>query len=106
MLSTESRRGRRIVARLDRGTDLLVRLHTSSDAELELWATHRYLEPFEQLVRKPVHLEMAVALPDEKAQRRTSPSRNASKHADTRRATAAHRQTSRRTGSRRRRAAR
>jgi len=45
----------------DRGTDLLVQVHTSSDAELEVWATHRYLEPFEQLVGKPVRLEVAPA---------------------------------------------
>ena len=51
----------------DRGTDLLIQLHTSSDAELELWATHRYLEPFEQLVRKPVHLEMVVTPADVQA---------------------------------------
>jgi exopolyphosphatase/guanosine-5'-triphosphate,3'-diphosphate pyrophosphatase len=61
----------------DRGTDLLIQLHTSSDAELELWATHRYLEPFEQLVRKPVHLEMVVAPPESQApatqSRRTLP---------------------------------
>ena len=47
----------------DRGTDLLVLLHASSDAELELWATNRHLEPFEQLVGKPVRLEVASALP-------------------------------------------
>jgi exopolyphosphatase/guanosine-5'-triphosphate,3'-diphosphate pyrophosphatase len=77
----------------DRGTDLLIQLHTSSDAELELWATHRYLEPFEQLVRRPVHLEMVVApadsespappTPDDRAaspagvaRRRTAPGRH------------------------------
>jgi exopolyphosphatase/guanosine-5'-triphosphate,3'-diphosphate pyrophosphatase len=42
----------------DRGTDLLVHLHTSSDAELEVWATNRHLQPFEQLVGKPVRLEV------------------------------------------------
>jgi exopolyphosphatase/guanosine-5'-triphosphate,3'-diphosphate pyrophosphatase len=47
----------------DRGTDLLVLLHASSDAELELWATNRHLEPFEQLVGKRVRLEVASALP-------------------------------------------
>jgi hypothetical protein len=63
----------------DRGNDLLIQLHTSSDAELELWATHRYLEAFEQLVGKPVQLEMAVAAPEQKAPRRVaSPKRAAS----------------------------
>ena len=41
----------------DRGDDLLLRLRTSGDAELEMWATHRHLKPFEQLMRKPVTLE-------------------------------------------------
>lgn len=43
----------------DRGTDLLVHLHTSSDAELEVWATNRHLAPFEQFLGKPVRLEVA-----------------------------------------------
>jgi exopolyphosphatase/guanosine-5'-triphosphate,3'-diphosphate pyrophosphatase len=43
----------------DQGTELLIQLHASSDAELELWATNRYLQPFEQLVGKSVRLEVA-----------------------------------------------
>jgi exopolyphosphatase/guanosine-5'-triphosphate,3'-diphosphate pyrophosphatase len=42
----------------DTGTELLIHLHTSSDAELEVWATNRHLRPFEQLVGKPVRLEV------------------------------------------------
>jgi exopolyphosphatase/guanosine-5'-triphosphate,3'-diphosphate pyrophosphatase len=43
----------------DRGDDMLITLHGGGDAELEVWATARHLEPFEQLVNKPVRLEMA-----------------------------------------------
>jgi exopolyphosphatase/guanosine-5'-triphosphate,3'-diphosphate pyrophosphatase len=53
----------------DRGSDMLIQLHTASDAELELWATHRHLEPFEQIVRKPVRLEMLVTNQDGRAAR-------------------------------------
>ena len=51
----------------DQGTELVVQLHASSDAELELWATNRHLQPFEQLLGKPVRLEVATppAPPDE-----------------------------------------
>jgi exopolyphosphatase/guanosine-5'-triphosphate,3'-diphosphate pyrophosphatase len=52
----------------DRGKDVLMQVHTSADAELEVWATKRHLEPFEKLVGKPVHLEAAsvaaVAVPE------------------------------------------
>jgi len=44
----------------DRGDDIALMLHTGGDAELEVWATSRHLEPFEQLVGKPVRLEMAA----------------------------------------------
>jgi exopolyphosphatase/guanosine-5'-triphosphate,3'-diphosphate pyrophosphatase len=43
----------------DRGDDIVISLHASGDAELEVWATGRHLEPFEELVGKPVRLEMA-----------------------------------------------
>ena len=36
--------------------DLLMQLKAASDAELEVWATNRHLEPFERLVGKPVKL--------------------------------------------------
>ena len=38
----------------DRGEDMVLTLHAAGDAELEVWATARHLEPFEQLVNKPV----------------------------------------------------
>lgn len=43
----------------DRGDDVLLQLRTSGDAELEVWATHRYLLPFEKLLGKPVRLEVS-----------------------------------------------
>ena len=43
----------------DRGEDIAIQLHAAGDAELEVWATSRHLEPFEQLVNKPVRLEIA-----------------------------------------------
>jgi len=46
----------------DRGKEILVSLHSAGDAELELWATSRHLEPFEEVVRKPVRLELSGAL--------------------------------------------
>src|SRR5678815_5011967 len=45
----------------DRGEDVVIQLHSGGDAELEVWATARHLEPFEQVVGKPVRLEMAHA---------------------------------------------
>ncbi|MBI4265425.1 MAG: hypothetical protein HY657_13710 [Acidobacteria bacterium] len=36
----------------DRGTELLLQLRTSGNAELEVWAARRHLGPFEKLVRK------------------------------------------------------
>ena len=44
----------------DRGDDALLTVHTSTDAELEIWATNRHLQPFEQLLGKTVRLEAAV----------------------------------------------
>ncbi len=38
-------------------------IHTSGDAELEVWAASRHLEPFEHLVGKPVRIEVAGAAP-------------------------------------------
>src|SRR5262245_36724600 len=43
----------------DRGDDALLQLHTDGDAELEVWATNRYLKPFEEMIGKPVRLEVA-----------------------------------------------
>jgi exopolyphosphatase/guanosine-5'-triphosphate,3'-diphosphate pyrophosphatase len=43
----------------DRGDDFLLQMSTSSDAELEVWAAHRHAKPFERLLGKPLHLEVA-----------------------------------------------
>jgi exopolyphosphatase/guanosine-5'-triphosphate,3'-diphosphate pyrophosphatase len=47
----------------DRGEDVVIQLHSGGDAELEVWATARHLEPFEQIVSKPVRLEIAQTEP-------------------------------------------
>ena len=44
----------------DRGADYLLLVHVSDDAELEVWTAERHLKPFEQMLRKPVHLEVAA----------------------------------------------
>jgi exopolyphosphatase/guanosine-5'-triphosphate,3'-diphosphate pyrophosphatase len=44
----------------DRGDDVLLQLHVQGDAELEVWATDRHLQPFAKVVRKPVRLEAAT----------------------------------------------
>jgi exopolyphosphatase/guanosine-5'-triphosphate,3'-diphosphate pyrophosphatase len=43
----------------DRGEDFLLQLNTSGDAELEVWATNRYLAPFEAQLGKPIRLEVS-----------------------------------------------
>jgi exopolyphosphatase / guanosine-5'-triphosphate,3'-diphosphate pyrophosphatase len=48
----------------DRGDDLLLQLHAQGDAELEVWAANRHVQPFEEIVRKPVRLEVSHQLPD------------------------------------------
>lgn len=48
---------------VDRGEDVLLRVRTEADAELELWAAHRHLAPFERLLGKPVRLEAVRPLP-------------------------------------------
>jgi len=47
----------------DRGDDVLLLVHTATDAELEVWATNRHLQPFEKLLGKPVRLESATTVP-------------------------------------------
>ena len=42
----------------DRGKELLLELRTSGDAELELWAAQRHVEPFQELMQKPVRLAL------------------------------------------------
>lgn len=44
------------VAFVDRGEDGLLTLHTTGDAELELWAASRHAEPFEQVLGKPLRI--------------------------------------------------
>jgi len=48
----------------DRGDDALLQVHTTGDAELEVWATNRHLQPFERLLGKPIRLEAAIVPPD------------------------------------------
>jgi exopolyphosphatase / guanosine-5'-triphosphate,3'-diphosphate pyrophosphatase len=60
----------------DRGEDVVIQLHSGGDAELEVWATARHLEPFEQVVGKPVRLEMAH--PEPETAMRQRPRRDAS----------------------------
>jgi exopolyphosphatase/guanosine-5'-triphosphate,3'-diphosphate pyrophosphatase len=51
-----------VISRLDvrdRGEDVLLDLHTASDAELEVWSAHQHLAPFEGMLRKPVRVEVA-----------------------------------------------
>ena len=50
----------------DRGDDALLLVHTTGDAELEVWATNRHLQPFERLLGKPVRLEAAAHAPIER----------------------------------------
>jgi exopolyphosphatase/guanosine-5'-triphosphate,3'-diphosphate pyrophosphatase len=51
----------------DRGVDALLQVHTTGDAELEVWATNRHLQPFERILGKPVRLE-ATSIPPERRQ--------------------------------------
>jgi exopolyphosphatase/guanosine-5'-triphosphate,3'-diphosphate pyrophosphatase len=62
----------------DRGDDVLLQVHTATDAELEVWATNRHLQPFEKLLGKPVRLESAatpaaVAVPKARRERTARP---------------------------------
>jgi exopolyphosphatase / guanosine-5'-triphosphate,3'-diphosphate pyrophosphatase len=47
----------------DRGEDALIQLRTSGDAELELWAAHRHVIPFERMLGKPVRFEIRGTTP-------------------------------------------
>jgi exopolyphosphatase / guanosine-5'-triphosphate,3'-diphosphate pyrophosphatase len=57
----------------DRGDDALLQVHTTGDAELEVWATNRHLQPFERLLGKPVRLEAAAHVPIERRPVRKAP---------------------------------
>src|SRR6266851_4512345 len=43
----------------DRGDDDLVRLRTTGDVELELWAATRHAAPFERMTGKPLRIEVS-----------------------------------------------
>lgn len=45
----------------NRGAEALLRLHTSADGELEVWAATRHCAPFERMVGKPVRVELTTA---------------------------------------------
>ena len=45
----------------DRGTDALLTLKTSGDAELELWAASRHSRPFEAILGKPLRIQAVPA---------------------------------------------
>ena len=45
----------------NRGDDYLMQLRTNGDAELELWAAGRHVEPLEDMLGKPVRFEVAPA---------------------------------------------
>ena len=55
----------------DRGEDALLQVRTNGDAELELWAAARHAAPFEQLLGKPLRVEISgqtyAEQPDESA---------------------------------------
>jgi exopolyphosphatase/guanosine-5'-triphosphate,3'-diphosphate pyrophosphatase len=51
----------------DRGDDGLLQVNTTGDAELEVWATNRHLQPFERLLGKPVRLEAAAVMSEKRA---------------------------------------
>jgi exopolyphosphatase / guanosine-5'-triphosphate,3'-diphosphate pyrophosphatase len=53
----------------DRGDDILISLHAAGDAELEVWATARHLDAFQEVVNKTVRLEMADATAIERSTR-------------------------------------
>jgi exopolyphosphatase / guanosine-5'-triphosphate,3'-diphosphate pyrophosphatase len=54
----------------DQNGAVALQLHARSDAELEVWATTRHLQPFEQLVQKPVKLEVVAREPKRTAARK------------------------------------
>jgi len=57
----------------DRGDDALLQVHTTGDAELEVWATNRHLQPFERLLGKPIRLEAAAVPPQRRPALRETP---------------------------------
>ena len=67
----------------DRGNEIVISLHAAGDAELELWATSRHLEPFEELVKKPITLEVAGLNTDLTTRKRVRNSRSVRSSHDT-----------------------
>jgi exopolyphosphatase/guanosine-5'-triphosphate,3'-diphosphate pyrophosphatase len=51
----------------DCGSDLQLRLRSSDDVELETWAAHRQLGPFEKMMGKPVQVAARPATADHTA---------------------------------------
>ena len=45
----------------DRGKEYLIKVRTTGDAELELWAAHRQIAPLERALGKPIRLSAARA---------------------------------------------
>ena len=43
----------------DRGDDFLLQVRTASDAELEVWAANQHLAPLEEVLGKPIRLEVS-----------------------------------------------
>jgi len=60
----------------ERDQGMVIALHSAGDSELEVWATARHLQPFEELVRKPVRLEMAPRNTDLTTRKRQRNSRS------------------------------
>ncbi len=69
----------------DRGDDALLQVHTTGDAELEVWATNRHLQPFERLLGKPIRLEAAAVPPDRREVRPAPKLESATRAVSTRR---------------------
>jgi exopolyphosphatase/guanosine-5'-triphosphate,3'-diphosphate pyrophosphatase len=47
----------------DRGKDMLLQIQTAGDAELELWAAATHSQPFSEMIKKPVEIEVAAMAP-------------------------------------------
>lgn len=56
----------------DRDRDMIVRLHTTQDAELEMWAASRDVRPLERLLGKTVRFEAAPTLKAPRRPRRAA----------------------------------
>ncbi len=52
---------------VNRGDDYLLQLRSAGDAELELWAAGRHVEPFEDMLEYPVRVEVAASPSKRKA---------------------------------------